>query len=138
MSERAREREIELASLGGGGLCETMVIGLHLTSTSPPTCITKEPSGCLTEHRKSSSLSLDTVEWETCVISIQDICIQSPRHRLFMCLFTAHIPNGTRISYSRRMCNTPAFEPLLQSHNVLLPCLFYAHLWVDLFYVSCV
>lgn len=30
----------------------------HLTSTSPPTCITKEPSGCFTEYRKSRSFSL--------------------------------------------------------------------------------
>lgn len=33
----------------------------HLTSTSPPTCITNEPSGCFTDHRKSSSFSLEEV-----------------------------------------------------------------------------
>lgn len=34
--------------------------GAHLTSTSPPTCITNEPSGCFTDHRKSNSFSLET------------------------------------------------------------------------------
>lgn len=31
----------------------------HLTSTSPPVCITNEPSGCFTDHRKSNSFSLE-------------------------------------------------------------------------------
>lgn len=34
--------------------------GAHLTSTSPPTCITNEPSGCFTDHRKSNSFSLES------------------------------------------------------------------------------
>lgn len=38
--------------------------GAHLTSTSPPTCITNEPSGCFTDHRKSNSFSL---EKQTCM-----------------------------------------------------------------------
>lgn len=31
----------------------------HLTSTSPPTCITNEPSGCFTDQRKSNSFCLE-------------------------------------------------------------------------------
>lgn len=30
----------------------------HLTSTSPPTCMMKEPSGCFSEYRYSKSFSL--------------------------------------------------------------------------------
>lgn len=38
------------------------LLGTHLTSTSPPTCITNEPSGCFTDHRKSNSFSLEETE----------------------------------------------------------------------------
>lgn len=46
----------------------------HLTSTSPPMCITNAPSGCFTDHRKSNSFSLGvergeghTRTWKVCV-----------------------------------------------------------------------
>lgn len=35
------------------------LLSSHLTSTSPPMCILNEPSGCFTDHRKSSSFSLE-------------------------------------------------------------------------------
>lgn len=41
--------------------CDWRVTLSHLTSTSPPTCITNEPSGCFTDSRKSNSFSLERV-----------------------------------------------------------------------------
>lgn len=41
----------------------------HLTSTSPPTCMRKEPSGCFSEYKYSSSFSLRN-EREMAIVSV--------------------------------------------------------------------
>ena len=132
--------QTELASLGG--LCETMAIGLHLTSTSPPTCITKEPSGCLTERRKSSSLSLEHSR-------VEDMCHKEYTRHLYskpqaqvvyMPVYHPPFPMEPGLHVPIEGATSQPLSHCYSALTFLHPCLFYVHLWVDLpiFYVSCV